>query len=195
MQINLLFPTPVYHTVDENDVCKREQLRNACLEIAQKSQVRDRPKNEFQRVTTSHLVDEKLHQKEEFSALVSFIEENSKSFLKSLGFPSSSLEIIQMWTNVGKKGDFVYPHTHSGEAFLSGAFYVKCIPRDGITFHYSHDRTPPEVDNPLNYTTYFYEGMEGRLLLFRSETVHSTFPQEGDERIVISFNQKLIEPS
>lgn len=195
MQINLLFPTPVFETVDEDDVCNRAELRKACLEVAERDKVKNRVKNVYQRVNTSHLVDDKLHHSDAFRPLVDYINRNSKEFLKSLGFPTWSLEIDQMWTNVGEKGDFVYPHTHQGEAFVAGVYYVSCDKRDGISFHHHQDRTPPVEYNPLNYTTYYYEGQEGRMLMFRAETQHSTFPQEGDERIIVSFNLSLKEPT
>ena len=194
MKIDLLFPTPVFETCDDADFCNRKLLQDACLEISRRKEVINRTKNSFHRVNTSHLVSDSLHLNDEFLPLVSFIQKCSKSFLVSLGFPSWTLEITQMWTNVGEKGNFVYPHTHRGEAFMAGVFYVKCDERDGITFHNSQERMPPEVLNTLNYSTFYYDGMEGRLLLFRAETSHSTFPQEGDSRIVISFNLRLKEP-
>jgi len=193
MAIDVLFPRPVFQTVDETDVCKRSRLREACLAIADKPEVKDRSKNNFHRVSTSHLVDDHLHESGAFAPLVDYVDKCSKVFLKSLGFPDSRITIDQMWTNVGEKGDFVYPHTHIGEAFMAGVYYVSCDPRDGITFHSDTDRTPPAEYNPLNYTTYYYDGQVGRLLLFRAETEHSTFPQEGDERIIVSFNLKLAE--
>lgn len=194
MAIDVLFPRPVFETVDDADVCNRARLKQACLAIAHKPAVQDRDKNRFHRVATSHLVDDRLHESDAFAPLAAFVGQCSQVFLKSLGFPGRELVIDQMWTNVGSKGDFVYPHTHLGEAFLAGVYYVACDPRDGITFHADTDRTPPVEYNPLNYNTYYYEGREGRLLLFRAETQHSTFPQEGDERIIVSFNMTLVEP-
>jgi len=192
MQINLLFPTPVYYSIDEKDVCKRDQLREKCLEITQDEKIQERV-NPYHRVSTSYKVIDDLHTIDAFAPLVEYIEENARQFLEKLGFPRQIFRIVRMWTNVGKKGDFVYPHTHVGEAIFSGVYYVSVDNRDGISIHDPVDRFPPKEFNPLNLASYSYEGIPGRLLMFRAETLHSTFPQEGEERIIISFNLQFID--
>ena len=193
MRLNLIFPTPVYNVIDKDDECGRDRLRKSCLAIADNPVVKNKG-NVFQRVGTSHLVDDRLHNREEFSALADYVDRHASEFIHALGFPGCTMDIHRMWTNVGKPGDFVYPHTHVGDGFLAGVFYVSCDKRDGISILDSVERTAPEVSNNLNCSSYYYEGIEGRLLIFRSETMHTTFPQKGNERIIVSFNLHLKKP-
>ena len=193
MKLNLIFPTPVYNIIDEADDCRRQQLRDACLQISNNPEVSQK-KNIFHRVGTSHLIDDQLHKREAFLPLAAHINKHSTEFITALGFPGWHMDIARMWTNVGTPGDFVYPHTHVGDGFLAGVFYVSCDKRDGISILDAVERTSPEVSNDLNCSSYYYEGIEGRLLMFRAETLHTTFPQQGEERIIISFNLQLHKP-
>lgn len=193
MQINLIFPTPVYNVIDEADACDRQGLREACRAIAANPRINER-QNVFHRVDTSHLIDDRLHRREAFSPLAAFIDEHAREFIEALGFPGWQLGIRRMWTNVGKPGDFVYPHTHVGDGFIAGVYYVSCDRRDGISILDPVERTSPDVSNNLNCGSYHYEGIEGRLLMFRADTLHTTFPQQADERIIVSFNLELQKP-
>lgn len=193
MQINLMFPTPVYNVIDDADACARPALRRACLQVADKPGIQAR-NNVFHRVDTSHLVDDHLHERDPFAPLATYIDRHAREFVEALGFPGWRLGIKRMWTNVGRPGDFVYPHSHVGDGFVAGVYYVSCDKRDGISILDAVERTSPDVGNNLNCSSYYYEGLEGRLLMFRADTLHTTFPQQGDERIIVSFNLQLQEP-
>ena len=191
MTIDLLFPRPVFESIDEEDTCNRTALREACLRIVGKPAAQDAAPDPYYRVASSRADNDQLHHAEPFAALADYINACSEVFLEALGFPGSKGKITQMWANVGSGGDFVYPHNHRDEGFVSGDYVVSCDPRDGMSFHNDSDRQAPVELNPLNYPNFYYQGQEGRLLMYRSETAHSTFPQQGDERIVISFNIQI----
>ena len=192
MTIDLLFPTPVYRVVDTENFLDRPRLLESCLEVVARREVQDRLSNPFHRVASSHLVADRLHLEPRFSGLKRFVEKHAGKFSRSLGYPSGKPRIRQMWVNAGKPGDFVYPHAHPGRnVFMAGVFYVKCDKRDRISILSQQSREEPEVTTPLSTTGQYYEGQEGRLLLFRADTLHGTFPQKGDSRVIISFNLAL----
>ena len=76
-----------------------------------------------------------------------------------------------IWTNFAYKGDDNPPHNHSG--FLSGVIYYQ---------------------NHNHPTTFFdlgceYEGKNGTMVMFPSDTIHSVLPfTEDKERITLAFN-------
>jgi uncharacterized protein (TIGR02466 family) len=194
MTIDLLFPTPVYRASDKNDFLDRQQLLESCMEVVERREVRQRSRNNFHRVTTSHLAADRLHNEPEFSDLTRFVEKHARKFARSLGYHYGTPRVMQMWVNAGKPGDFVYPHAHPGlHVFLAGVYYVCCDPRDGIHILSQQSREEADVINDLNTTGHYYEGQTGRLLLFRPETLHATFPQQGDSRVIVSFNLTLVD--
>jgi uncharacterized protein (TIGR02466 family) len=194
MTIDLLFPTPVYRVTDTDDFIDREALLDCCLEVATRREVRQRAPNQFHRVTSSHLAADRLHTEPGFSDLTRHVEKHARKFARSLGYHYGTPRVMQMWVNSGKPGDFVYPHAHPGRhVFLAGVFYVRCDPLDGISILSQQSREEADVTNELNTTGHYYEGQEGRLLLFRPETLHSTFPQQGESRVIVSFNLKLVD--
>ena len=76
-----------------------------------------------------------------------------------------------LWTNFTYKGDDNPPHNHSG--FLSGVIYYK---------NHNH----PTTFNDLGCE---YEGKNGTMLMFPSDTIHSVLPfTEDKERITLAFN-------
>lgn len=76
-----------------------------------------------------------------------------------------------IWTNFTYKGDDNPPHNHPG--FLSGVIYYK---------NHGH----PTIFNDYNCE---YEGKNGTMIMFPSDTIHSVLPfNEDEERITIAFN-------
>jgi uncharacterized protein (TIGR02466 family) len=192
MTIDLLFPTPVYRATDEDAFLNRQQLLDACLDVIQRREVQQRAPNDFHRVTTSHLAADQLQHEDGFAALTRYVEKHARKFSRSLGYHYGTPQVRQMWVNSGKPGDFVYPHAHPGRhVFLAGVYYVVCDPRDGISILSQQSREEADVTNDLNTTGHYYEGQEGRLLLFRPDTLHATFPQQGESRVIVSFNLGL----
>jgi uncharacterized protein (TIGR02466 family) len=134
-----------------------------------------------------------LHKDIEFDLLVNKILESSKEFLNCLGYKNKELKITEMWSNISYEKDHLFPHNHSN-SILSGAFYVKGNTENKIKFFdNSFDMMPkPQTFNNLNYKYCEYECLPGRLLIFRSDFLHGTEAQTTNEKIVISFNLKII---
>ena len=82
----------------------------------------------------------------------------------------------EIWTNFSNKGDSNPVHDHGG--WLSGVIY-----------HTNHGH--PTYFNDFDVE---YEGKDGTMILFPSNTVHSCKEQTEDrERITIAFNLTLEE--
>ncbi len=186
-RIETWFPKLIY-VVD--DICKNN-LKSYEKEIK-------KIKNETVRtpsfnVDSSHLKDRKLHTNKVFKNLSMEIETHSRLFLSYMGYSENYIKkccIDDMWFNISNKGDFLFPHTHPG-SILAGAFYVKTTENNVITFYDDSNNTyePPENITNLSMTKCEYQCIPGRLLLFRSNFIHSTPKQELEgEKIVISFN-------
>ncbi len=146
----------------------------------------------LQNVDTLHLTYPNLQTHAEFKPLVDSIHENSKFYLQKLGYLTANFYISEMWANISYKGDYLFPHNHSG-CILSGAFYVKSSQENKIKFFNSFDDMMPipQESNELNYKYCEYDCNQGRLLLFKSNFIHGTEIQQSDEKIVISFNIKF----
>jgi uncharacterized protein (TIGR02466 family) len=135
---------------------------------------------------------QKIHEDPIFSNLVNAIYENVEIYMEALGYTSEfykQLKITNMWANVSKEGDFLYPHVHPN-SLLSGAFYIKRTENSKIKFFNNLTDMfpePPEY-NQLNFKFCEYTCDPGRLLLFRSDFLHGTSKQSAGEKIVISFN-------
>lgn len=144
-------------------------------------------------VDSSHLTNRFLQKEKEFKNLSNIILENTRIYLKYLGYCDDYIEdcfIGNMWYNISNKGDYLFPHSHPG-CVVAGAFYVKTIEENKIIFYdtISPYFEPPKYDNPLNWSTAKYDCVPGRMLLFQSNLVHGTPCQTKDgEKIVVSFN-------
>ena len=76
-----------------------------------------------------------------------------------------------LWTNFAYKGDDNPPHNHAG--FLSGVIYYQ---------NHNHPTT-------FNDLCCEYEGKNGTMIMFPSDTIHSVLPfTEDKERITLAFN-------
>ena len=184
MEIITAFPTPILI----KDGYDKNKLNEYEKHLKQNNLKTER--NNYMNVDSSwteyNLINDSF-----FNDFKEFLISNIKFFAKQLGFVKfNTIEILNMWHNVSKPGDSLFPHIHKG-SLISGAFYVK---GDGneITFHnkelFSDLFPSTEIENKLHYDYCKFECKTGRLLLFKSNTLHSTESQETDEKIVISFN-------
>ena len=126
---------------------------------------------------------------EEFAPLWDTIIDHSKWFLGYMGYLNVKLQMTDAWANISYKDDYLFPHRHSG-SLLSGAFYLKSSPTDRIMFLDS-DPTLMRPSHPteLTWDKVTYDCYPGRLMLFKSDTLHGVTRQESnEEKIVISFN-------
>ena len=144
-------------------------------------------------VNSSHLINRSLQKNKIFFDLTTRIEYHARMFLGNLGYDieyTKTCCVVNMWYNISNKNDFLFPHAHPG-SILAGAYYVKTSEENNIIFY--DDMTipyePPSKITPLSMTTCNYSCVSGRLLLFRSNFLHSTPIQiDEGEKIVISFN-------
>jgi uncharacterized protein (TIGR02466 family) len=130
-----------------------------------------------------------------FDSLKQAICNGVLGYAEALGYDKKfldSLVVDQIWANISKEGDYLYPHVH-GQNVFSGAFYVKSYEGSKIRFHKDlADVQPiPKNGNMLNYMSCDYDCLPGRLLIFRSNLLHSTLKQTHGEKIAVSFNIKV----
>jgi uncharacterized protein (TIGR02466 family) len=144
-------------------------------------------------VESSHASFDQFHTLPEMEDLVREICISSQEYLQAIGYNNntiSKLKIKNMWCNISKNGDYLYPHIH-GESLLSGAFYVCCGSEDKIKFFNDISNTflkPPDFFNEYNYQYCEYPCTPGSLLIFKSNFLHGTEAQKSDKKIVVSFN-------
>lgn len=125
--------------------------------------------------------------------LRSWIEDQLQEFFLSVFNPknSVSLKITQSWVNYSTPGQFHHKHAHPN-SFISGVFYIQTNPQDKIFFsreEYQQIKILPKNWNIWNSDSWWYEAIQGRLILFPSSLTHMVPRVEGNEtRISLSFN-------
>lgn len=144
-------------------------------------------------VDSSHASFSQFHTLPEMEDIVKVICFHTKNYLNTIGYSDktiSNLRLMNMWVNISKKGDYLYPHIH-GESLISGAFYITCSKGDKIKFFNDISDTflkPPDIPNQYSYQYCEYDCTPGTLLLFKSNFMHGTEAQKSDKKIVVSFN-------
>ena len=144
-----------------------------------------------------------MHLKEEFHKITKAINNAQEKLSIAENYHSDwSLLVESMWANVSPKYAHNSFHTHPNSLW-SGVYYVQCPKDCGIikfpntSSHwrlpmYSDDKTVGE--QPHQWDSVFYEPIEGRIILFPSDTGHEVMQNltdvEGNDgyRISISFN-------
>jgi len=105
------------------------------------------------------------------------------------------------WININKSGDYNIKHSHPG-AHLSGVLWIKTPENCGDVEFYSptyfkdFQLVESYVDEFRNNSNcdhnFFYEPIEGRMLLFPSHLEHQVLESNSNEdRISVSFNIKI----
>lgn len=183
--INTWFPKSVYVA----DSVALDSLSILERTIKESSSLANR--TGMQQVNSSHILDDQLFNRPEFSVLVEEVMFHSLQYLHALGYSDeqiASMRMTEMWSNISYENDYLFPHHHSG-SMISGAFYVKTLPDSKLRFFADPDMAKrPHTYNELNYQYCQYECIPGRLLLFKSNFIHGVDRQASGEKIVISFN-------
>lgn len=128
---------------------------------------------------------------ESFKLLKEILDINANTFKNELGI-TDEIKLQNAWLNKSNKGDYNFPHTHSGCLF-SGVFYIKSNRENKILF-YNDDyiignNWVSENQNELSYTMCSYPCVEGRLMIWKSNFLHGNPIQKNQEdKIIISFN-------
>jgi uncharacterized protein (TIGR02466 family) len=133
-----------------------------------------------------------------YTNLINEIYNNCVYFCSKLGFSEKQIQnygLQNIWANLIKKNDYHNFHTHanSGSALISGVFYVTAPETAVLKFKslYSNSYTPQYPDNPneLSFGEYGYNCIPGRMILFRSYTLHGYDNHlSDDDKISIAFN-------
>jgi|TARA_B100001094_G_scaffold90898_1_gene86930 uncharacterized protein (TIGR02466 family) len=137
-----------------------------------------------------------MHFREEFSKITNTINDAQKSLSIEEGYNSDwPLTVESMWANVSPKHAYNTFHTHPN-ALWSGVYYVQSPENCGrIKFLNVPDQHhKPIYDNEHRehlhqWSSVYYEPVEGRLILFPSNRGHEVEQNLSDtDRISISFN-------
>ena len=135
-----------------------------------------------------------LHKLDEFSRLVSYIDDTVRTILKFLKIGYEAFEITGCWANINPSGASHRAHSHPNN-YLSGIYYVQTQARaDTINFHDPRAQTgiirPPVTELTADNSDQVVVKVDsGTLLVFPSYLLHSVDSNNSDgERISISFN-------
>ena len=127
-----------------------------------------------------------------------FCEHELKRYLENIeGVDTdiAGLRITQSWLNKTKPNEHHHPHHHAN-SYLSGVFYFKCLPNDGINLenrffgNYNNMRFQIEKITPWNAQAVKINVEEGDLIIFPSWVPHYVDRNETKnmERISLAFN-------
>lgn len=180
MNLHSLFPIPIGMIELDRSLSKKEMLFFNTLDT--------RPNSGN---TTSR--DNNILNNSTLTKLRSWIEDQLQEFFLSVFNPKSSvsLKITQSWVNYSTPGQFHHKHAHPN-SFISGVFYIQTNPQDKIFFsreEYQQIKILPKNWNIWNSDSWWYEAIQGRLILFPSSLTHMVPKVEGNEtRISLSFN-------
>lgn len=141
--------------------------------------------------TTHGVIENNLVNNIIFDELKQTILFHSSQYLEILGY-DVPINIQNMWANLSKKGDYLFPHNHPN-SLLSGAFYVSVTNKKDVIKFYNNinDMSLPITEdkfNEFNFQTCTHQCVAGKLIIFKSDFLHGCPALQGDEKIVISFN-------
>lgn len=127
--------------------------------------------------------------------LKQFCHQSVNQFFKEVYQPKNAIElrITQSWCNFTQGGQYHHRHNHSN-SIISGVFYVQTTNKlDKIHFFktaYSQFNIPTDNYNMFNSSSWYFDSIQGELILFPSSLEHCVHPTNNDSttRISISFN-------
>ncbi|NDF50112.1 MAG: hypothetical protein EB116_08530 [Betaproteobacteria bacterium] len=125
--------------------------------------------------------------------LRSWIEDCVADYFKATANPKHdvSLRITQSWVNYSEQGQYHHKHAHPN-SLVSGVFYINTNDNDRIYFYrsgFQQIKFPTDGWNQWNSESWWFEAIEGRLVLFPSSLEHMVPTVEGEKtRVSLSFN-------
>lgn len=182
MQINQLFPIPVAFFNLDRKLTKKE------LKF-----VNDQPQRSNMGNTSSE--DNYIVEKNELKSLKEFFTQSANHYFQEIYQPSTAvnLRVTQSWANYTNPGQYHHKHAHPN-SIVSGVFYVQSNPgKDRIYFYksgYNQIKFKIANWNLFNSESWWFDAVEGQLILFPSSLEHMVQTVEDDEvtRISIAFN-------
>ena len=113
------------------------------------------------------------------------------AYFDESGYQVDSFEIIQCWADKSVKGQSHHKHAHPN-SYVSGVFYLTSSGGGDIIFHdetFQSLQPAVERETTWNRRSFQIKPEAGQLVLFPSNTVHSTLVNFADQsRYSISFN-------
>lgn len=196
MNIESWFPTIIAYT-DDNLIPELPVYYNLCDSIT-----KDIPPGKP--FIGSHLVSTlnykninwniDISKDQRFKALMELALEQGSKYSEFLGF-QYELEITNAWINRIHTHDYhgFHSHSSSGNALISGCFYVASPVGSMIAFKspYADDHSPidPSFETPYNSKIVQYACVPGRLLFFKANILHGYDSHNSDEiKFSIAFN-------
>jgi len=194
--IHLIFPTPIF-IKDDILLNELELYKSNILNFFEKNKS-TRSFSESKLTNNTFYNSNNIFNDIAFKNLIIEINNNCVNYCKGLGFSDKQIVnfgIQHIWVNLIKKYDYHFFHSHatSGNASISGVFYVDAPANAILKFKnlYQDYYSPqhPENLNELNFTTFNYNCLPGRMILFRSHTLHGYEAHLNDkDKISIAFN-------
>jgi uncharacterized protein (TIGR02466 family) len=193
--IEKIFPTSIF-IKDNLLIDKLNLYKENCMNLIETKNT----KNKFDgaHLTLTHGNDSLILNDSIFIDLINQININCREFLIYFGFSEEQIEpmfIQNIWINLIKKFDYHTIHTHStsGNALISGVFYVEAPSSANLTFEnlYSNYYTPnfPNLPNQNCLSTIKYQCIPGRLILFKANVRHGYDSHLSDtNKLSIAFN-------
>lgn len=158
-----------------------------------------------------HSVDD-LHRRQAYQKLVAKIMESARQVFANMSYAENSEPYCEnMWAIVNPRGGFNRYHTHPN-ALWSGVYYVQA-PSDCGKIYFIDPRPQAGMvparygetatNNRESWREVYFEGIEGRLLLFPAWLAHEVEPNmsklrgRAGDRISIAFNigQRITAPA
>jgi uncharacterized protein (TIGR02466 family) len=130
--------------------------------------------------------------------LLEFIEQQSRQFLKTLGFDDDCFIEVSSWLQVYPPNTQFHRHEHYG-ALISGVIYLKTSDNCGdIVFHnpletrrqgHGHFNVIKRTDTEYNADNITYNPENGKMIMFESWLPHSVrMNLSQEDRVCVSFN-------
>lgn len=105
------------------------------------------------------------------------------------------LKITQSWCNYSEPGQYHHKHAHPN-SYISGVYYAQTNPNDRIYFYrdgWQQIKISPNDWNVYNSESWWFDAIQGKLILFPSSLVHMVPTIDGEiTRISLSFNTFLV---
>lgn len=185
MQINTLFPTPVAFF----DLGRT-------LDTKELDYIVNQPQRPNMGNTSS--VDNYLLNNTKMKRLREFFLASVDQYLQEIYQPERSVKakITQSWANYTTPGQYHHKHAHPN-SIISGVFYVQTNPgKDRIYFYktgYQQIKLKTSNWNQFNSESWWFDSVQGQLILFPSSLEHMVQSVNDDEftRISVSFNTFL----
>jgi uncharacterized protein (TIGR02466 family) len=182
MQLHNLFPIPIAFFDLDRELTELER------KFIDKQKVRPNMGN-------ASSEDNYVLENKNLSNLKSFFEDSIAEYFTATYNPRNDvkLAITQSWINYTKHGEYHHKHAHPNSV-VSGVFYIQSDnTSDTIHFYnekYHQIKFEPKEFNAYNSESWWFESIQGRLLLFPSSLAHMVETRASNEatRISLSFN-------